>query len=80
MDLAKAFVRLGAKVNVTDDIGNSPLHIATKKNQRDLIKYFIKMGTPLDIKNSNGMTAFHLAIRFFFSFILLNVDNNSLSV
>ena len=44
-------VRNGANVNVTDDVGNTPLHIAVKCQQAMIVKSLIEYGANIDAQD-----------------------------
>ena len=49
-------------VNIMDEQGNTPLHIATISNNIIIVKYLISKGACIDIKNKNGKTPLYNAI------------------
>jgi ankyrin repeat protein len=41
-------------LNIIDENGNNPLHLAAQLNDLELLKYYIKINNLLDVQNSNG--------------------------
>ncbi|PCI25717.1 hypothetical protein COB57_00690 [Candidatus Peregrinibacteria bacterium] len=51
----------GALINLQNDKGNTPLHLAVLDSQTTLITLFVKHGARLDITNNKGETVTDLA-------------------
>ena len=50
-------------VNISDEMDNTPLHIAAIYNNVDVAEYLISKGAGIDLKNNHGKTPLHLAIQ-----------------
>lgn len=61
-DVIELLVKKGADVNHLNDDGDSPLHMAVKKDYRVLTKLLIAHGADVNIKDSSGHTALWYAI------------------
>ena len=53
----------GVDVNQQDELGDTPLHIATRMGNLPLIQLLTDRGARLDIKNKRGETLLHLALK-----------------
>jgi ankyrin repeat protein len=49
-------------MNEKDRDGNTPLHLAVKKDQFRAVKSLLLMGVEMNIQNKNGDTALHIAM------------------
>ena len=67
-DLEKAF-KAGAKVNVVDRKGATPLHAAVNGNFAKGVELLVVRGADLEIKDGNGFTAKELAALLKYPFI-----------
>jgi len=56
-----------AKVNVANNDGDTPLHVAVlitnAKNRLEIVKKLLKAGAHVAAKNKKGMVALHLAVK-----------------
>ena len=50
-----------APIDVYDNEGNTPLHLATKDCYLDSLKCLLKYGALINTKNKNGSTPLHTA-------------------
>ena len=66
IDLVKALLAKGVDVNVRNVQGNTPLHLACARRNREMIQMLLQKGAKLDIKNIAGKTALDM----------LNIDYN----
>ncbi len=48
-------------INMTNQSGDTPLHLACKNNNPDIVKLLLNNGAKLDIKNNKGITPLGLA-------------------
>lgn len=60
-DFLGILLRAHADVNIPDNEGNVPLHIAVKCDRNALVDLLIKAGANLNAQNDNGDTALHYA-------------------
>jgi len=51
----------GADVNVKDDYGRTPLHVAAEKGEVEIVKLLLEKGADVNVKNNNGQTPLHYA-------------------
>jgi ankyrin repeat protein len=61
---AQGLLDLGAEINVTDNEGNTPLHMITKRNYQNdalLVAYLIARGADVNAINNDGNTPLHYA-------------------
>lgn len=62
LDVVKAFVELGAKVNVADiKFGVTPLHSAAINQNVEMIQYFVSKGIRVNVSTHKGGTPLHWA-------------------
>ena len=62
LELIKYLVGKNADVNLKDNNGNTPLHLACLNNADiEIIKYLFENGSDLNSKDNNGNTPLHLA-------------------
>jgi ankyrin repeat protein len=61
-DLAQALIAAGAKVNVTDRVGDSALMHAVMKGNKDIAQMLIAAGADVTAKNKDGLSVFRAAI------------------
>lgn len=59
--VVKKLLRLGAKINIKNNDGWTPLHAAVKKNHEQIVYHLLKSGASKDVKSINGETASDLA-------------------
>jgi ankyrin repeat protein len=63
-DIVKALIGAGARVDVVDQDGNEPLHIAVgHPTNREIVKALLDAGARVDAANNDGMQPLHLAVR-----------------
>lgn len=55
-ELIKKLINLGAKVNVQDYLGKSPLHYACSKNDLELVSLLLSRGAKVNLKDNLGNT------------------------
>ncbi len=60
-DIAKKLIELGAFVNITDDMGRTPLHWAAMYNKPQFVNFLIDKGANVNAKDKNGSTPLHVA-------------------
>ena len=58
--LVQALVGGGANVNVSDEIGATPLLLAASRGQRDVVRYLIEQGANVNASDKNGNTPLSL--------------------
>lgn len=59
----RALLDAGAKVNMQDKNGATPLHRAVRTRSSDAVKYLLESGADPNLKNKPGSTPFHLAVQ-----------------
>jgi ankyrin repeat protein len=52
----------GAKVNVKDDIGESPLHLAVRRGSLEIVEELLAANANVNAKSKNGSTPLHLLV------------------
>ena len=63
-DIVKALLGAGARVDVADQDGNEPLHIAVANpTNGQIVKDLLNAGAKVDVANNDGMQPIHLAAR-----------------
>ena len=63
LEAARVLLDHGAKVNVKDAAGNTPLHCAVMVDHGALVAELIERGADVNVANAQGSTALHLAAR-----------------
>ena len=58
--LVKALVGSGANVNVSDEVGETPLLLAARQGQRDVVRYLIEQGANVNAGDKKGDTPLSL--------------------
>lgn len=58
----KALIDGGAELDVYDDVGNTPLHLAGLKDKLEVVLLLIKSGADVNVRDELGWTAVHEAI------------------
>ncbi|XP_041374689.1 serine/threonine-protein phosphatase 6 regulatory ankyrin repeat subunit B-like [Gigantopelta aegis] len=76
MEVIKRLVEKGAKLNVVDASGNTPLHIAAHYSSVDVVRYLVEKGLQIDLPNGNGAMPIHLASAHNTSDVCLCILNN----
>ncbi|XP_026202251.1 cyclin-dependent kinase 4 inhibitor C isoform X2 [Anabas testudineus] len=61
VDTVRALMRHGADVNVADQLGNLPLHLAAKEGHLEVVKLVIEQTANPQTANKQGFTAGQLA-------------------
>lgn len=61
LQLVSFLIRHGAKINITDSAGNTPLHKAAQGNFVEIGKLLISLGAEINIQNHSGVTPLHRA-------------------
>lgn len=62
LDIVKDIVSRGARIDIPDNEGNQPLHLAAIKNYSHIIRFLLKSGAKVNAKGANGRTPVHLAL------------------
>lgn len=60
---AKLLLANGAQINIKDDFGRTPLHIASVRYDEEIVKTLINNGADVNVKDKKGMTPLHWAAR-----------------
>lgn len=74
-DIRNALRALGNDVNVTDENGNTALHIAAEENCYDAAEYLLEQGIDRDITNDDDETASEVASNYHFTDIENLIDD-----
>ena len=64
--IIEILLRYLAQPNILDNEsigGNTPLHLATELNMKDVVDKFLNCGGDPEIKNQNGFSCLHIAAR-----------------
>jgi hypothetical protein len=59
--IVRRLIDLGAGIDLVDEQGNSPLHLAAESNRADIVRLLIDSGAKLDARNKNGFTPGEIA-------------------
>uniref|UniRef100_A0A7S4I826 Uncharacterized protein n=1 Tax=Vannella robusta TaxID=1487602 RepID=A0A7S4I826_9EUKA len=62
-DTIKLLATSAKQVNITDDEGNTPLHLAAMQGYLDIAKFLIKKGALVNVSNKNNVTPLHSACK-----------------
>ena len=54
-------IQQGADVNVSNDNGATPLHLATMEGHKEVVALLIEKGADVTVSNENGTTPLHFA-------------------
>jgi ankyrin repeat protein len=60
-EIAAALLSAGARADVVDESGFTPLHRAVDQRQRDIMQQLLTAGCGLDARNKFGRSALHIA-------------------
>ncbi|HET9952021.1 MAG TPA: ankyrin repeat domain-containing protein [Candidatus Eisenbacteria bacterium] len=61
VDVARVLLEFGADVNVVDDNGLTPLHMAAREGNAELIRLLLAKGARIDARNKWNWTPLHFA-------------------
>jgi serine/threonine-protein phosphatase 6 regulatory ankyrin repeat subunit B len=63
LEMVKMLVEAGAKIDIQDNEGNTPLHkvIIQDNTNFEVVQMLVKAGAPIDIQNNNGSTPLYVA-------------------
>ena len=61
MKLIEILVRNGAPLNVQNDTGNTPLHLAVFWGHFDVVKLLVEEGAKMDLRNDKGRIPLDIA-------------------
>ena len=60
-EFSKKLIENGAELNISDSLGQHPLHLACKTGQVDVVKILLKHNTNVNARNHEMKTPLHLA-------------------
>jgi len=55
-------LKLGAKIDATNKLGNTPLHLAARHGHLSVMQALLDRGASLEFKDEFGQTALHSAV------------------
>lgn len=61
MQIFAILVKAGARLDVPDPLGNTPLHYAAERDQIEMVKLMLALHAPVDAENRNGQTPLMMA-------------------
>jgi ankyrin repeat protein len=64
LEIARLLVNSGADVNVTDDEGCAPLHVAARFGYREIAELLLGSGASLDGRNNEQQTPLELSCSY----------------
>ena len=50
-------------VDLTDNAGNTPLHIAVEHKRASSVRYLLSLGGNVEASNDEGLTPLHMAVK-----------------
>lgn len=62
--LVERLLDLSAKIDVSDDAGQNPFHLAVKSNTYSSMSLLLNHGIPANAYDREGFTVRHLAVKF----------------
>ncbi len=62
---AKILQEHGAELNVLDNLGNTPLHLAVQWHNIPVVKFLLVHGAHVNLQNNEGKTPLHMAFGHF---------------
>ena len=69
LDVVKLIIENGININIQNDLGESPLHLASANGKRDIVKYLVEKGANIDLQDKQGQTP-----------VFFVVDNNEIGL
>jgi len=63
LEKAKAFIKQGFNINVSDGHGYSPLHYAVQNNRKEIVQLLIAHGADINTKDNVGRTPLDIAMK-----------------
>lgn len=60
--VAHSLVAAGAEVNLADEHGNTPMHMAARAGRNRMVAYLLQAGAQVDPRNQRGQTPLYLAV------------------
>ncbi|MEO0202771.1 MAG: ankyrin repeat domain-containing protein [candidate division WOR-3 bacterium] len=59
----KDFINKGADINIKNNNGKTPLHIAVENEYEDIVKLLLEKNVDVNIKDNEGNTPLHKAVK-----------------
>jgi ankyrin repeat protein len=56
IEIVKMLIKAKSDINLQDEEGDTPLHLAYKKNNPEIIKLLLESGANPELQNKNNLT------------------------
>lgn len=56
VEIASILIKAGAKVNVSDSYGQTPLHLAARESRAEIVRLLLEAGAEVDARTDKGFT------------------------
>ena len=61
MQIFAILMKAGARLDIPDPLGNTPLHYAADRNRAEMVKLMLALHAPVDAENKGGITPLMMA-------------------